>query len=68
MGQQTSVEDVVPLVPSDIVEEEQVEVGEDVGKTSKRNYDKIEMDLKIIILMVRKCSSWYSIIGARECK
>jgi hypothetical protein len=32
MGQQTNVENVVPLVPTKIIEKEQVEVGEDVGK------------------------------------
>jgi hypothetical protein len=31
MGQQVGVKDVVPLVPSEIVEKEQVETGEDVG-------------------------------------
>jgi uncharacterized protein YwlG (UPF0340 family) len=47
-----SVEDVVPLVPSEIVEEEQVEAGEDIGETSKGNANKIEIDLEIIILMI----------------
>jgi len=37
MGQQVNVENVVPLVPSEIIEEEQVEVNEIVGETSKRN-------------------------------
>jgi hypothetical protein len=46
MGQQASVENVVPLVPSEIVEEEQMEMGEDVGETLKRNVDQIEMDLE----------------------
>ncbi len=54
MGQQASVEDVVPLVPSEIVEEEQVEVGEDIEKTFKIGFDKIEMDLEITILMVEE--------------
>ncbi len=48
------VEDVVPLVPSDIVEEEQVEVDENLGKTSKRDFDQIEMDLERTILMVEE--------------
>jgi hypothetical protein len=54
MGQQAGVKDVVPLVPSDIVEEEQVEVGEDVGKTPKRKSDQIEMDLERTVLMVKE--------------
>jgi len=45
---------VVPLVPSEIVEEEQVEVGEDIEKTFKIGFDKIEMDLEITILMVEE--------------
>jgi hypothetical protein len=53
MGQQAGVKDVVPLVPSDIVKEEQVEVGEDIGETPKRNFDQIEMDLERTILMVK---------------
>jgi hypothetical protein len=53
MGQQVNVENVVPLVPSEIVEMEQVEVGEDVGETSKGNVDKIQMDLERIILMIK---------------
>jgi hypothetical protein len=52
MGQQVGVEDVVPMVPSEIVEEEQVEVSEDLGETSKGDDDQIEMDLERIILMI----------------
>jgi hypothetical protein len=52
MGWQTSVEDVVPLVPNEIVEEEQVEAGEDVGETFKGDADQIEMDLERTILMI----------------
>jgi hypothetical protein len=47
-----SVEDVVPLIPSEIVEEEQVEVGGDIGETLKGNVDQIEIDLEITILMI----------------
>jgi hypothetical protein len=46
MGQQVNVENVVPLVPSEIVEEEQVEVGEDIGETFKGDVDQIELDLE----------------------
>ncbi len=53
MGQQTNLEDVVPLVPSEIVEKEQVEACKDVGETFKRNANKIEIDLEIIILMIK---------------
>jgi len=35
MGQQTNLENVVPLAPTEIVEKEQVEAVEDVGETSK---------------------------------
>jgi hypothetical protein len=52
MGQQVNVENVVPLVPSEIIEEEQVEVNEIVGETFKRNADKIEMDLERTISMI----------------
>ncbi len=45
------VEDVVPLVPSEIVEE-QVETNENVGETFKGDVDQIEMDLKWTILMI----------------
>jgi hypothetical protein len=48
-----NVEDVVPLVPNEIVDEEQVEASEDVGETSKGNVDQIEMDLERIILMIK---------------
>jgi hypothetical protein len=43
---------VVPLVPSEIVEEEQVEASEDVGETFKGNVNQIEIDLEITILMI----------------
>ncbi len=46
MGQQVNVENVVPLVPSEIVEEEQLEVGEDIGETFKGDVDQIELDLE----------------------
>jgi hypothetical protein len=46
--------DVVPFVPSEIVEEEQVEMGEDVGLTSKGDVNQIEMDLEKIILMIKE--------------
>jgi len=52
MGQQVGVEDVVPMVPSEIVEEKQVEVSEDLRETSKGDVDQIEMDLERIILMI----------------
>ncbi len=48
------VKSVVPLVPSEIVEEEQVEASGDVGETFKRNFDQIEMDLERTILMVKE--------------
>jgi hypothetical protein len=51
MGQQVGVEDVVPI-PSEIVEEKQVEVSEDLRETSKGDVDQIEMDLERIILMI----------------
>jgi hypothetical protein len=35
MAQQASVENVVPLVPIEVVEKEQVEAGEDVGEHLK---------------------------------
>ncbi len=52
IGQQASVENVVPLVPSEIVEEEQMEASENVGETFKGNADQIEMDLERTILMI----------------
>jgi hypothetical protein len=45
---------VVPLVPSEIVEEEQVETNENIEETFKRNFDQIEMDLEKTILMVQE--------------
>jgi hypothetical protein len=53
MGHQTSVEDVVTLVPSDIIEE-QMQVGENVRETSAANVDRIEMDLERTILMIEE--------------
>jgi hypothetical protein len=52
MGYQVGVEDVVPLVPSEILEEEQMEASEDGGETSKGNVDQIKMDLEITILRI----------------
>jgi hypothetical protein len=52
MGQQTSVENVVLLVANEIVEEEEVQVGENVGETSKGDVDQVEMDLERTILMI----------------
>ncbi len=51
MGQ-VSVENVVPLIVSEIVEEEEVQVDEDVGETFKGDVDQVEMDLERIILMI----------------
>jgi len=53
MRHQVSVEDVVALVPSDIIEE-QMQVGENVGETSIANVDRIEMDLERTILMIEE--------------
>ncbi len=39
MGQQANVEDVIPLVPSEIVEEEQMEANENIEETFKRIFD-----------------------------
>jgi predicted nucleotidyltransferase len=47
-----NVENVVPSVPNEIVEEETMEAGEHVGETSKGNVDKIEVDLERTILMI----------------
>ncbi len=44
---------MVPLVASEIVEEEKVEAGEDVRETSKGNVDQIDMDLERTILMIK---------------
>ncbi len=44
---------MVPLVASEIVEEEEVEVGENVRETSKGNVDQIDMDLERTILMIK---------------
>jgi hypothetical protein len=52
MGQQVNVENVVPLVPSEIVEEEQVEVTKGIGETSTGSTNQIEMDLEENILMI----------------
>jgi hypothetical protein len=43
---------VIPLVPSEIIEEEQAEVGEDVKETSKGDANQIEIYLERIILMI----------------
>jgi len=48
-----NVEDVVTLVPSQIVEE-QVQVGEDIGETSATNVDRIKVDLEKTILMIKE--------------
>ncbi len=45
---------MIPLVPSEIVEEEQMEANENIEKTIKRDFDWIEMDLERTILMVEK--------------
>ncbi len=47
-----SVEDVVPLLPSEIVDQEQVEACEDVKETSKGDANQIEMDLEKFILLI----------------
>ncbi len=52
MRQQVNVEDVVPLVPNEIVEEEQVEAYENFGETFKGDADQIEIDVERIILMI----------------
>jgi hypothetical protein len=52
MGQQVSVENVVPLLASEIVKEEEMQVGEDVGETSKGDVGEVEMDLEKTILMI----------------
>jgi hypothetical protein len=44
---------VVPLVPSEIVEKEQVGANEDVGETSKGNANQMKIDLKRTILMIK---------------
>jgi hypothetical protein len=43
---------VIASVPSEIIEEEQVEVDEDVGETSKGDANQIEIYLEITILMI----------------
>ncbi len=53
MGQQTSVENVVSLVVSEILKEEEVEVDEDVRETFKGDVDQIDMDLERTILMIK---------------
>jgi len=47
-----NVENVVPLVASEIVEKEEVRVGEDVGKQFNGDVDQVEMDLERTILMI----------------
>ncbi len=43
---------MIPLVPSEIIKEEQVEVDEDVGETSKGDANQIEIYLERTILMI----------------
>jgi hypothetical protein len=43
---------VVPLVPSEILEEEQMEVGEVIRETFKGDVNQIDMHLERIILMI----------------
>jgi hypothetical protein len=52
MGQQTNVENVVPLVASEIVEEEKMQLDETVEKTSKGDANQVETDLERITLMI----------------
>jgi predicted nuclease of restriction endonuclease-like RecB superfamily len=47
-----SVENVVPLVANEIVEEEETEASENVVETFKGDVDQIEMDLERTILMM----------------
>lgn len=47
-----SVENVVPLPSSEVVQEEEVQASEDVGEASKGDANQVEMDLKKTILMV----------------
>jgi len=51
MGQ-VNVENVVPLVPSEILEEEQMEVGEVIRETFKGDVNQIDMYLERTILMI----------------
>jgi hypothetical protein len=53
MGQQVSVDNVILLVVSEIVKEEELEAGEDVRETFKGDVDQIEMDLEETILMIK---------------
>ncbi len=53
MGQQTNVENVVPLVASGIVEKEEMQAGENVGETFNGDDDQIVMDLERTILMIK---------------
>jgi len=48
-----NVENVVPLVASEIVEKEEVWVGEDVGETFNGDVDQVDMDLERTILMIK---------------
>ncbi len=59
---------MVPLVPSEIVKEEQVEVGEDIEKTFKIGFDQIEMDLEITILMVEEQENVIFLLHCRSKK
>ncbi len=63
---QVGVENVVSLVPSDIIEKEQVEADEDIGETSTRDFDQIEMDLEKTILMVEEQENVVIIIPLLE--
>jgi hypothetical protein len=62
---------VVPLLPSEIVEEEQVEASEDIRETFKKDTDQIEMDLEKNYFddrRPRECNSYHSITEAKQCK
>jgi hypothetical protein len=53
MGQQTNVENVVPLVASGIVEEEEMQASENVEGTFNGDDDQIEMDIERTMLMIK---------------
>jgi hypothetical protein len=48
-----NVENVVRFVASEIVEKEEVRVGEDVGETFNGDVDQVEMDLEKTIFMIK---------------
>jgi hypothetical protein len=52
MGHQVNVENLVPLVISGIIEEEEMQASEDVGETFNGDDDQVEMDLERTILMI----------------